>query len=252
MTNLEHCEYVSKEHLSTPLPDPELIFLVNGHRDLHAFDISRRATVENIITLLSKANIDYKEFTSILDFGCGCGRVLAGWEGKLRAKAQLFGCDVNKELIGFCQRHIHFAKTINSSYYPPLPYDSEQFDFVYAASVYTHLTLPALLQWTGELARIVKKSGVVMLSYHGTYFAPTLANISNIGSSLLAERGYYVHLHCEEKDTWQGSNNYATFLSSEFVLNIFRGFQLVKIYPGISDGPNPFASYQDIVIFRRL
>ena len=252
MTNVDHGEYVSKEQLSTPLPDPELIFLVNGHRDLHAFDISRRATAENIIALLSDANIDYTAFGSILDFGCGCGRVLAGWEGKLRRETQLFGCDINQTLIEFCQKNIRFAKTMTSSYYPPLPYDNDQFDFVYAASVYTHLTLPALLQWTGELARIVKQSGVVMLSYHGTYYAKTLAEISKIGSSLLAERGYYVHLHGEEKGTWKGSNNYATFLSSEFLLNIFRGFQLVKIYPGISDGPNPFASYQDIVIFRRL
>jgi SAM-dependent methyltransferase len=244
--------YVSHEGLSTPLPDAELIFLVNGHRNLHAFDISRRATVESIIALLSKASIDYREFRSILDFGCGCGRILAAWEGKLRPDVKLFGCDINKELVRFCQENIRFAETMLCSYFPPLSYQAEQFDFVYAASVYTHLTLPALLQWTGELARIVKPHGIVMMSYHGAYYAHELARISQNGSAQLAQRGYYVHLHGDKSDTSEGSNCYATFLSLEFVLNLFRGFELVAVHPGILEGPNPFASYQDIAVFRRL
>jgi SAM-dependent methyltransferase len=240
------------EELSTPLPDPELIFLVNGHRDPHVFGISRIATVKNIIDLLARASVDFRDFRSILDFGCGCGRVLAGWERVLPPGAKLFGCDVNRLLIEFCQKNIVFAETVVSSYYPPLPYSTAQFDFIYAASVYTHLTLPALLQWTGELARLSRPGGIVMVSYHGSYFGSLLAGASKQGTAQLAERGYYVHVHGNEAETWLGSNNYATFLSPEFVFNVFQGFELVKVYPGVSEGPNPFASYQDIVVFRRL
>ena len=40
-------------------------------------------------------------------------------------------------------------------------------------------------------------------------------------------------------------------MTSAFVNSLFKGFDLVRIYPGLSRGPNPFASYQDIAIFRR-
>jgi hypothetical protein len=57
--------------LSTPLPDEEMIFLVNGHRDKGEFAISRVAVIDNIIAILDEAGIDYQRFKSILDFGCG-------------------------------------------------------------------------------------------------------------------------------------------------------------------------------------
>jgi SAM-dependent methyltransferase len=243
--------YVSTSGLSTPIPDPELIFLVNGHRDPHAFDISRRATAENIISLLSEGGVDYRSFRSILDFGCGCGRVLAGWEGMLDQSVRLYGCDINERLIAFCKENIPFAETTRTGYYPPLPYRDNQFDFAYLASVYTHLSLAAALQWTGELTRIVKPGGIVMMSYHGTYYAKVLAEISKTGSAELATRGFFVHLHGKAEDTWEGSNQYATFMTAEFVTKLFCGFDLVVLYPGISRGPNPFASYQDIAILRR-
>lgn len=235
--------------LSTPLPPEELIYLVNGHRDRHAFDISRRATVLNIIDLLREAGIDYRDFRSILDFGCGCGRILAGWEGLLD-NVELRGFDINAELVSFAQQ-VSFAKVAQSGYYPPLNVAEAQIDFVYAASVFTHMTLPAAMQWGGELARIVAPGGVAMVSHHGGYFLGELARIAPEGCRILEERGFYCFLHTAPADTFRGSNAYATFTTTDFMRSIFKGFDLVRTFPGVSCGPNPFASYQDILIFRR-
>jgi SAM-dependent methyltransferase len=238
--------------LTTPIPHEDLIFLVNGHRDQHAYAISRQATVDNIIELLSEAGISYVDLKKILDFGCGCGRVLAGWEHILPEGATLRGVDINPQLVEFCTLNIPFAKVSASAYYPPLKsFDARSVDLVYAASVFTHMTLPATIQWAGEFARIVAPGGVLMMSYHGTYYASIVAQLSADGSRLLEERGFYCHLHSKESDTFEGSNHYATFMSSGFVLSLFKGFDLVRIFPGISRGPNPFASYQDIAIFKR-
>jgi len=247
----EYVEYVSQEGLSTPLPDADLISLVAGHRDIQSFDLSRRASVQVIISVLEQTGIDYTNFRSILDFGCGCGRVLAGWEEFLPSETHLFGCDINPRLVDFCQKNISHAETVRCSYYPPLPYRDGQFDLIYAASVYTHLSLPAMLQWTGEVARILRPGGVALITFHGSYYHSTLAEISKSGSSQLAEKGYYVHLHGSAQDTWQGSNLYATFVSSDFLKNLFVGFEVLRIFPGISHGPTHFASYQDTAIFRR-
>jgi SAM-dependent methyltransferase len=241
---IEYMEYVSQQGLSTPMPSADLIQLVVGHRNLAWFDRSRRETVELIISLLSQAGIDYADFRSIFDYGCGCGRVLAGWEGRLSSETRLFGCDINPVLVDFCQKNIAHADVLRTSYYPPLPYQDDQFDFIYAISVYTHLSLPAMLQWTGEFARILRPGGIVLITSHGSFFAPDLDSLSKDGSSFLAEKGYYIHSHDSPKNNFQGSNSYATFVSPDFLKRLFIGFDLIRMFPGIS-------YRQDFSIFRR-
>jgi SAM-dependent methyltransferase len=241
-----------KRELTTPVPSEDFIFIVNGHRDRANFAVSRGATVANIIELLVGAGVDYRQFRSFLDFGCGCGRVLAGWEHFVANGATLWGFDINDSLIKFCQENIPFAKTATSSYFPPLPLADESIDFAYAASIWTHLSLPAAVQWAGEFARLMSPGGIALVSYHGSYFAPLLAQLSKEGSQQLEERGFYIHLHGSADDTFEGSNNYATFMTSAFVRQLFAGFEILRIYPGVSHGPNPFASYQDIAVLRRI
>jgi SAM-dependent methyltransferase len=161
--------------LSVPLPHEDLIFLVNGHRDREAFAISRWATVENIVSLLGEAGIDFRSFRSILDFGCGCGRVLAGWEHHLHPDVKLYGVDVNPTLVEFCKANIPFARVERSRYLPPLPdFSGDPFDFVYAASVFTHLDLKAARAWAKELHRVSRPGGIVMVSFSGSWFLPEL------------------------------------------------------------------------------
>lgn len=238
--------------LSTPLPSEDLIFLVNGHRDEHQFALSRIATPENIMALLEEAGEDFRRFTSILDYGCGCGRILAGWEPHLRPGVMLNGVDINHKLISFCKANILFARTEVCGYLPPLPYFIDgQFDFVYVASVFTHLSVDASYAWAREMRRLVRPGGVLMMSFHGSYYDSVVANLSPEGLETLRQTGCYVHLIGEATATWQGANHYATFMSKEFVDGMLKGFDLLKTYPGESRGPNPFASYQDISIFRR-
>lgn len=241
-----------KRELTTPVPPADFIFLVNGHRNEANFAVSRVATVANIIELLAEAGVDYRKFRSVLDFGCGCGRVLAGWEHLISAGSKLHGFDINSSLIKFCQENIPFATTATSDYFPPLPIADGSIDFAYAASVWTHLSLPASVQWAGEFARVIAPGGTALVSYHGSYFAPTLAQLSMEGSQQLEERGFYMHLHGTAGDTFEGSNNYATFMTSAFVRQLFTGFDILRIYPGVSRGPNPFASFQDIAVLRRI
>jgi SAM-dependent methyltransferase len=179
--------------------------LVVGHCDREAFDISRRTSLDAMLASLERAGVDHAGFRSILDFGCGCGRMLAGWEDRLpSAGARLHGCDLHPKLVAFCQNNIPHADVVQSSAYPPLPYRDEQFDFIYACSVYTHMTLPAMLQWTGEFARILQPGGIIILTTHGSYFTPTLANLSRSGSAHLAEHGWHVHVHGRPDATWEG------------------------------------------------
>lgn len=240
----------SYPEIDIALPDEEMIFLVNGHRDRHAFALSRRATAVSIKLLLAASGVSLDEFSSILDFGCGCGRVLAGWQGMLDPKVELHGADINEAMVRFCQVNIPYAKCFRSNYLPPLALPDKSVDLVYAASVFTHLTEEAAFAWGHEIARLVKPGGIALISYHGSYYAPELARLSKSGVVSLEENGIYVHVH-EEESIWLGHNAYATFMTSSYMRDLFRGFELVRLHPGISHGPNPFASYQDIAVLRR-
>jgi SAM-dependent methyltransferase len=244
--------FVSPDGLTTKLPPPELVLLVNGHVDVLSYARSRRDSVHHLVEYINRSGLALKDFKSIFDFGCGCGRVLAGFEGLLADDAKLYGCDINADLVSFAQNNIPFAEVALTGHMPPLPYATSQFDLVYSSSVYTHMSLAAMLQWTGELARVIKPGGVAMISHHGTKYAEALERTSSDGSRILAEKGYYVHRHVEPGETWEGSNHYATFASSDFMRTMFRGFEVVKIFPGISYGPNSFCSNQDTIVFRRL
>ena len=238
--------------LTTPVPPPELVFLVNGHRDRRQFAVSRRATVTNIIDLLSEAGIDYRRFRSILDFGCGCGRILAGWEGRLANDTALLGCDINPKLIEFCAANIPFARTFVSDFLPPLQQVAEaQADFVYAASVFTHLTLSAARAWAHELAKITAPGGILMMSFSDSYYRATLAGLSAEALPTFEQEGFYCYLHGAPNPVPCGANDYATFMTGAFAKTLFTGFELIMIVPGQTRGPNPFASFQDIAIFRR-
>ena len=228
-----------------------LLYLVSGHTNTEVWAASRQSAVYDVIMpRLRECGFNIRQCRAILDFGCGCGRILAGWEGSL-GEAELYGVDVNPALIDFCQHNIGFAKTAVCSAFPPLVLANTAFDLVYAASVWTHMTLPQAVQWAGEMARVVTTGGVLMISYHGDYYFRELASFAPEGCQWLAERGYYVHKHVHPDQTFLGSNDYATYMTSEFVRSLFKGFQLLRIYPGAS-GPHSFAANHDVAIFRRL
>lgn len=238
--------------LTTAIPDERLIFLVNGHRDRRAYVHSRRDTLPALLALLDAAGVDHGQFKSILDFGCGCGRILAGWEHRLLPGTRLYGCDINPDLIAFCRDNIPFAEAWVSLIEPPIARVADaSMDFVYAASVFTHVTMLQARAWSAEMRRIVKPGGILMMSYHGSHYERVLAADSRAGLRELKRAGFYCYLHGTPNWTSPGSNDYASYMTLAFAEQLFDGFERIYLREGAKDGPHTFASYQDIAIFRR-
>jgi SAM-dependent methyltransferase len=57
---------------------------------------------------------------------------------------------------------------------PPLPYPDGAFDFVYAFSVFTHLSVELADRWMAELRRVVKPGGLVWFTIHGQSYRERL------------------------------------------------------------------------------
>ena len=59
-----------------PLPSERLVVLVAGSPDLTWFLQGGRLAAEGIRDAARRQGVAFDELTAVLDFGCGCGRVL--------------------------------------------------------------------------------------------------------------------------------------------------------------------------------
>ena len=50
---------------------------------------------------------------------------------------------------------------------PPLRFDDETFDLVYSLSIFSHLSADMVDAWLGELTRVTKPAGLVIVTFHG-------------------------------------------------------------------------------------
>jgi SAM-dependent methyltransferase len=216
------------------------MLLVAGHADRERFAISREWSVDRLLEHLAGAGITPSELRTILDFGCGCGRVLAGWVLK-DAPHEIHGCDVNPRLVSWCAENLPVQTRVIAAD-PPSPYAADMFDLVYGVSVFTHLGLRRQRAWVAELHRIVKPGGYVFMSFHGASYQETFFTRIRGGEVRFREQGYLI---VEEEQ--EGSNACATLHDVEFFKAMFEPFEFVRHI----EGPTHIAAGQDACIFRK-
>jgi len=157
-----------------PIPPASLRARVHTLPDAKSFlEVGRRCVSDLESALAQTDNRPLESFTSVLDFGCGCGRTLR-WLDGLTANAQLAGTDIDGECVTWCLANIPFAHFTRNELLPPLEFTNEKFDLVYALSVFTHLTESAQDAWLAELKRVTSPGAVLLLSIHGPHTWPSL------------------------------------------------------------------------------
>jgi len=151
-----------------PLPPDKLIYLVLGSEDISWFLRSGELGVKSMQEILENKGLSLDEFEAILDFGCGVGRVMRHLH-HINGPC-LFGTDYNQDLIAWCHKNLKFADFRTNPLVGPLDYQDERFDFIYALSVFTHLSEPQQDFWIKELSRVIKPGGYLFLTVHGKEF----------------------------------------------------------------------------------
>lgn len=149
-----------------PVPPSSLLVAIGGLTSVAAYLEGGRATAAAIRGTLAAHGLEMERLAAILDFGCGCGRVLRQWPALTPATA-IHGCDYNRDAVAWCRDHLPFARVDVNDLRPPLPYAAGAFDLVYAFSVFTHLTEELQAAWLAELGRVLKPGGVAWITLHG-------------------------------------------------------------------------------------
>jgi SAM-dependent methyltransferase len=154
------------EAAALPVPDDELIRRVTGTPDHTWFFWSGRESVRELERALVVAGRALNSFKSILDFGCGCGRMLL-WMESAGSSGDVHGTDIDPEAIAWCRAHIPYVTAGLNGADPPLSYPDEAFDLVFNHSVFTHIDEARQDAWLTELQRVTRPGGLLVLSTHG-------------------------------------------------------------------------------------
>jgi SAM-dependent methyltransferase len=207
-----------------PVPAPRLRVLVARRSSVTAFLDSGAMEAQAISELVARHGSPIEEMSSILDFGCGCGRIARNWAGL--GDGRVFGCDYNRELVLWCQHNLPFMDARVNASLPPFPFD-RRFDLIYAVSVFTHLSEAALEAWLGECRRALSPDGILLFTTLGQRYADRLST----SERRAFERGEVVTRFREG----EGSNLCVTYHPEAFVGGVLEGFErLESITTGVA------------------
>lgn len=195
-------------------------------------------------------------FSSILDFGCGVGRLARLFKG---FSGRYVGVDVDKRTVEWVRTSLPYVSANLNFPHEPLPFKDGEFACVISLSVFTHLTERDHLFYLSELCRVTQAGGILLLTVHGAralHRALTEEFVFNLvwcpreeleeaDQILAADNGYKFIRQLGHLT----SDNYEygiTFMAEDYVRNVWsRYFDVVDYRSGA------IHDFQDIVVLTR-
>ena len=212
--------------------------------------------------------VDLKPDDTILDVGCGIGRLAAPLTGYLNEKGAYYGFDIVKQGIDWCNKHIakkypnfHFLhtplkndlynlETDVESHHFIFPYEDKKFDVIVLNSVFTHMTTDDVANYLHQIHRVMAENGKCL----ATFFILNDESKNNINRKLTDFTFPYPYKNCFLMDKKVKEANVA--YDENFLFDLFRQSHL-KVeqihYGEWSKGAltNAF-DFQDIVVLSRI
>ena len=187
------------------------------------------------------------EMPTILDWGCGTGRIIQHMHD-YNPYALLYAADINKKMIEWDHLHIkdvHFSEISSKT---PTSYPANYFDLVYGISVFTHLSSKLQAAWIEELQRIIKPSGLLLITTHGSFFHSQLLQKEK---NKLTENGFFEKVFYQNKQLQSGNRNYTLYVMEDYFKKIIeRAFEIKFYYDGTKH-PEKFGG-QDLWILKKI
>jgi 2-polyprenyl-3-methyl-5-hydroxy-6-metoxy-1,4-benzoquinol methylase len=185
-----------------------------------------------------------REFRSILDWGCGSGRLTRYLGGLVGPRVS--GIDIDRDNIAWCKANIPNANFFEGPLSPPTGYQNEEFDLLIGTSVFTHLDEEQQFLWLQELQRISAAGAVLLMTKTG----PSLMALNRWTDELYIEmerKGFLLIGQNSQLDAVVSDKSYykdvaqsETYIFAEWS----KYFEIIDIVPAM-------AANQDVVVMRR-
>jgi SAM-dependent methyltransferase len=144
-----------------PFPPTHLMENVSGLISESGF-ASHGADFWEVLSKLSPKPLD--RFESVLDFGCGCGRLARMFLGH---PGEVSGCDIDAQHIAWIRENLTYCSGYLTKPDALLPFYDGAFEFIVSVSIFTHLSESSQDLLLKELRRIAKDNAVLLLTIHG-------------------------------------------------------------------------------------
>lgn len=161
----------AREHPDFPIPPSSICFDAHGNVDRAWFARSGRERATEVAEHV-RHHVEVPR-PDILEWGCGGGRIVRHLPDLL-ATGTVAGSDYNQDTIRWCRANLPGIRFEHNGLEPPLGFDDEAFDFVYAVSVLTHLSEPMQFAWMADLHRVTRPGGAILVTVKGESFRSIL------------------------------------------------------------------------------
>lgn len=237
---------------AAPFPPTDLMYHTTGLQQDR--DFAQHGA--DILAALSAASPKpLAEFTSMLDFGVGVGRVARYYKG---FSGRYVGADIDEPNLGWVAGHLPWVETVLTEPAAPLPFEPATFDGVVSISVFTHIDRETTEFYVNELYRLTRPGALLFLTLHGDQALNLALSDAEVGrligispERLEQARGELVNdgFHFAEQYTHLTRANYrygTTFASQQGAEAIFgRRFKVVGFVPGA------IHAFQDLIVLER-
>ncbi len=193
------------------MPDWEDIFSEKGK-----FFTEPHKDMERIAKLFKEKGV-----RKILDIGSGTGRHLIFFSKK---DFEMYGFDASPKGISLTKQWLLeeglSAELINHKMEERFPYDNNYFDAIISIQVIHHNKMKDILFTVSEIARVLKKDGVIFITF------PRLEGREDLNDWKLKEieKGTYIPQAGQEK----GLPHH--FFTIDEIYDVFSSFNLLEIY----------------------
>lgn len=205
------------------------------------------------------------EGSSLLELGCGCGRVLR-YFSRYVPSCMLTGADSDADAVEWCRNELGFAAFETIPVEPPTQLRSGVYDAVLVPTLFEHLAPASQQAWLADSARVLRPGGLLVASFLGAHAvqrwiqgntpsqSPSVEELRSALPRLRAEGQLFfgsppIEPSCKENRAWAATvdpqRTGTTFLQPEFVAREWtRSFTLLA-HVEAPDG------WQDYAVLRR-
>jgi hypothetical protein len=226
------------------IPDDAKIRRVIGVGDRASYVLGGAATYKRVEHYLEQRfSKSFDSFESILDWACGCGRLARHF--RWSQERTVCGVDIDSDSIAWCRQHLPFAHFITSSLLPPLPFEDESFDLIFAMSILGQLREDHQFVWLEELKRVASRNALLLVAVPGL----TQIGLARPHPALMRdieEKGFVVTgRNPDLDDILPGQDHYVSGIHSRdyLYMNYGKYFTILDIVDAI-------AANDDLIVMR--
>ena len=179
----------------------------------------------------------------ILEWGCGVGRIIRHIPDLVEKNSIFFGIDINEKMINWNSANISNINFQKIDYCTPTFFDKNEFNLVFALSVFTHIEFKFQADWLAEIQRITSDNGIFLFTTHGKKYE---INLDPNEKEILHNQGALTIDYKQKGHRMMSTyNNYESF---KIVVQDY--FEILEYYSGV-EYPEK-AGGQDLWIVRKL